>query len=306
VAEYLGFLIRRAFRIFPLFLFVLLASHLVAITIYPLSAGDHLTAHFHEYWVRRKGWPDIAREALLVIRIPANSVERYMPQDWTLTVELIVSSMIPFLTLLMKRRKWLGILAVPVLAKVPGLTTWVLEFGIGVILFHTMEQTGEYWRRMGIVARAGVVLLSLSLMSCFFHFGGYLSNSHLLFGLTADRLIVAAGCALAIPVILHSSTVQRILSAPLLERLGESCYGLYLFHFLLLIAFGDYALGGLLALGVAMPVAKLLLLAGLLVVTAALSIGFHYILEMPLNRWGKRLGRAVAGVNITNRISLLK
>lgn len=306
-ASYARFLVSRVFRIYPLYLFILLSSYLVATTVYPLSSGRYLTAHFQEFWNVRKSWMDLAREAILVVRIPDNSAARYIPQDWTLTVELLVSGFLPLLSLLMKKRAFLACVVILLLAKLPGLITYVLEFGIGILLFHFMEQIARYWRRMRPVLHWAIGGAALLAATCFFHFSEYLGPRHLLFGVIADRLLAAGGCALSFVVILNSARVQKILSWPWLVRLGEVCYGLYLFHMLLLIAGADYGMQ-LLVTRTALPrwADMVILLVVVLAATIGLSFIFFYLIERPLNRFGKQLGGLIGRRSISNRISFLK
>ena len=300
--SYARFLIGRIFRIYPLYLFILLVSHLLAVTVYPLSPGHFLTAHFHEYWNFRKTWADVCREALLVIRLPGNSVERYLPQDWTLTVELIASAFLPLLNWMMRRQIWLCCLLILLLARLPWLTTYILEFGLGVLLYYVMGPAVAWWRRSGAVGRWVVVLLALSLSTCCFSFSDYLGSGRSLFGVTPDRLLVAAGCCLWFVVLLSSPKVQRLLSHRWLVKCGEACYGLYLWHLLLLIAGADIGMQVLVD-HTSLPLwaDHLILLAAVMAMTVCLSLWSHILIERPLIRLGKRIGASAENLLLRTR-----
>jgi peptidoglycan/LPS O-acetylase OafA/YrhL len=302
-ASYVRFLTGRVFRIYPLYLFILLVSHLLAVTVYPLSSGHYLTAHFHEYWNFRKSWGDVSREALLVIRMPENSVDRYLPQDWTLTVELIASAILPLLNWMMRRQIWVCGLLILLLARLPWLTTYLLEFGLGVFLYYAMGPAVAWWKRSAAIWRWSVIVLALLFSSCLLSFSDYLGSGRSLLGVTPDRLLVAAGCCLCFVVLLSSPRVQRLLSHPWLVRCGEACYGLYLWHLLLLIVGADIGMQALVE-HTALPLwaDRSILLIAVLVMTICLSLWSHTLIERPLIRLGKKLGASAESLLLrTNR-----
>lgn len=289
-ADYVRFLITRAFRIYPLFLVILLVSHVLATTVYPISNGQYLTAHFHEFWNFHKSWGDVAREALLVIRIPGNSAERYMPQDWSLSVELIVSAFLPLLSWLMKKNAWFCCVLIFLLAKVPGLTTFVLEFGAGVFLYHFSDRIRVLWNRLNRVGHYMVAGLAVVCFTCVFHYSEYYGARDLFMSQRTDRLIVMGGCALVFIILLNSARLQKILSGRVWVRIGEVCYGIYLFHLLLLIVCGDFMVQFLSANSpFALGVDKMIVL--LVVETLSIGLAFlsFFLIERPMVRLGKRL-----------------
>ncbi|HEV2481817.1 MAG TPA: acyltransferase [Puia sp.] len=288
--DYARFLVSRAFRIYPLFLFVLLLSHILATTVYPISGGQYLTSHFHQFWNFHKSWGDVAREALLVVRIPGNDAERYMPQDWTLSVELIASAFLPLLSWLMKKNSWICCVLIFLLARIPGLSTFVLEFGAGVFLYHFADRIKVLWNRLNRAGHYAIVTLALVCYTCVFHFSDYLGNGDLFLSQRTDRLIVMAGCVLIFILLLNSARLQKILSGRVWVRIGEVCYGIYLFHLLLLIVCGDYLLQFLAAnTFFSLWVDKVIVL----LLVQALSIGLAFFsffaVERPMIRLGKRL-----------------
>jgi len=295
IRDYIGYLIRRICRIYPLYIFILLLSHLAYNTIYPMSSGRFLSDHFREFWkFPAKTWIDVLKEAVLIVRVPESSVGRYMPQDWTLAVELYASAVLPFLCLFMKKNSWLCCLGILLLARVPGLCTYILEFGIGVFLFNFMDRIHQLWNRTGAFIHAMVIGLAILLSTCFFQFSDYLGGRHILFRPTIDRLIVAGGCGLWFLVLLNHKWLQKLLSKRFFSILGEACYALYLFHLMLLILFVDYGYQ-LLTSTTSLPIwaVKLILLLVTMVSTIALSLLSYFTLERPAIRLGKRLNTAI-------------
>lgn len=89
-----------------------------------------------------------------------------------------------------------------------------------------------------------------------------------------DRLIVTGGCALVFIILLNSARLQKILSGRAWVRIGEVCYGIYLFHLLLLIVFGDFVVEFLTTNTPFSPgVAKMIVL----LVVEASSIGLAFV-----------------------------
>jgi hypothetical protein len=67
---YTRYLIERIFRIYPLFLFILAVSYILRSTVYPFSNGSYLSTHLLQLWNARKSAVEVAKEAILVIRVP--------------------------------------------------------------------------------------------------------------------------------------------------------------------------------------------------------------------------------------------
>ncbi len=132
---YARFLIERIFRIYPLFLFILAVSFILRSTVYPFSNGSYLSTHLLQFWNARKSVSELAKEAILVIRVPEDANDRFMPQDWTLTVELLFCPFIPFLSLLWRRGKWFFWPVVLIALKFLHFNTYLFEFATGVFIF---------------------------------------------------------------------------------------------------------------------------------------------------------------------------
>ncbi len=290
--SYVRFLIERGFRIYPLFLFVLLLSYILRETIYPLSGGSYLSGHFLTFWSNRKGLGALAKEALLVIRIPDEAADRLIPQDWTLTIELLVCPLLPFLALLWRRSRWLFWPLVLIALRFFHFSTWLFEFATGVFIFFMWKDVRRVWDRMSFILRLLVAVAGIVMYACCFHFSLLFTPDHALFSPGMDRFIVVAGCAAGLMIMLCSSRVQRILSYPFLVRIGRCCYSVYIVHLLLLICFAGYGmqvLHGRLAIPWRMSEAILLLLY--LAVTTGMSLLTYRFVEQPFNQWGKRVSR---------------
>jgi peptidoglycan/LPS O-acetylase OafA/YrhL len=293
VSKYVKYLIERGFRIYPLFLFILVVSWVLRRTIYPFSNGQWLSGHLLQYWGAKKDLAALGKEAILIVRIPDNANERLMPQDWTLTVELLVCPLVPLLALLLRKAKWLFWPLVIVMLWIFHFNTYLFEFATGVFIFFLWKDGKTVWGRVGTIVKLSAVVAAVLLYTVLFHFSPIFSLENMVFSPAIDRFMVVSGCALFFMIMISSARVQRWMSYPLLVRIGRSCYSLYLIHLLLLICFADYGMQVLHAWFAAAPfwLNGLILLLVYLFVTIALSFLTYRFVEKPFNQLGKKISR---------------
>jgi peptidoglycan/LPS O-acetylase OafA/YrhL len=289
---YTRYLIERIFRIYPLFLFILAVSYILRSTVYPFSNGSYLSSHLLQLWNARKSAAEVAKEAILVIRVPDDANDRFMPQDWTLTVELLVCPFIPFLSLLWRRGKWFFWPVVLIALKFLHFNTYLFEFATGVFIFFLWKDTRRVWARTPVLIRIVAGVAGVVLYSCLMNFSPLFSLDHMLFSPGVDRFIVVAGCAVFFMIMISSTKVQRVMSNPFLVKIGRSCYSLYLVHLLLLICFADPGMR-LLHEWFTAPfwLYGLILLVVYLAVTIGISFLTYRFVEKPFNQLGKRISR---------------
>jgi peptidoglycan/LPS O-acetylase OafA/YrhL len=290
--KYVKYLIERGFRIYPLFLFILLVSWILRNRFFPFSDGRTLSGHLLQYWGAKKDLGALAKEAILIVRIPENANERLMPQDWTLTVELLVCPLVPLLALLLRKAKWFFWPLVFVMLWLFHFNTYLFEFATGVFIFFLWKDGRSIWNRIGIVPKLLALVTAIFLYSCLFHFSPIFSLENMVFSPAIDRLMVVAGCALFFMIMISSARVQRWMSYPLLVKIGRSCYSLYLIHLLLLICFADWGMQLLAGYRVApFWLNGMILLLVYLLVTILLSFLTYRFVERPFNLLGKKISR---------------
>jgi peptidoglycan/LPS O-acetylase OafA/YrhL len=295
VSEYVKYLIERMFRIYPLFLFVLVLSFIFKNTVYPLSSGEFTTEHLQKIWSSKKDLSTFFKEAILFIRMPDNTDIRLIPQDWTLAVELLVCPLIPILSFLCRRYKWFYWPVVFLFLKLFHVNTYAFEFSVGVFIFHIWDNIEKVWLRINRVLKWVLAVIAVVLYTCFFKFCPLFESSRFLFRPGIDRFIVVSGCALFFAVIISSSTAKKIMSHHSLVKIGRVCYSIYLIHMLLLICFADVSMRILyLAFNFSFRMNILIEFLVFLFLTITISLGTYNLIERPCNKLGKIISKRVA------------
>ena len=290
--RYIRFLIERIFRIYPLFLFILIASFVLRHTINTASGGSYVTGHLRTFWQNDCDWELLIKQSILVIQIPAEANLRLIPQDWTLTVEIIVGALIPLMGLLLKKSKWVYWIAVIASIKILHFNTYIFEFAAGVFLFYQWPDITRTWNHLPKMIKAIALILAVAFYTCFLRFSSLFVAGNIVFTPGIDRLIVTIGCCIFFCIIISSLTIQRILSHTVLVKVGRVCYSIYLVHMLLLIAFGDQLLR-ILHNMVNMSQMGYLTIAFAIYMISTVSISFltFALIEKPFNKYGKLVGK---------------
>jgi peptidoglycan/LPS O-acetylase OafA/YrhL len=289
--SYLKFFIRRIFRIYPLFLIVLFISYLLRITIYPIPGTHYMSDHFMYFWSKIPRFTDVLKQGLLAIRIPDKPEYRLLPQDWTLTVEVLICPLVPLLNFLNGKIKLFSWLIVFADLKLFHMNTYLFEFAIGVNLFSYRRQIATIWNKTPLFLKSVCLVVAIPLYTCFFGYPNIFDSHSMIFSPAIDRLLVVAGCTLFFIFILNSVHIQQIFKHPLLVRIGKICYSLYVNHILLLICFSNIIMSALYQ--VIKGPKWLIILSFVLffqVLTLGMSMLTYRIIEKPFNVMGKKLG----------------
>src|SRR5262249_1902299 len=148
IGNYVRFVIERIFRIYPLFIFILFISFALKNSLSPLPGGSYVTQHIRSFWGRDYTLTDVWKQAILFIQIPKEANLRLIPQDWTLSVEIIAGAMIPFIALLLKKTKWFYWPIIVIAIKLLHVSTYIFEFAAGIFLFYNWEKIKSMWLNM--------------------------------------------------------------------------------------------------------------------------------------------------------------
>jgi peptidoglycan/LPS O-acetylase OafA/YrhL len=298
---YLTFLIRRIFRIYPLFLFVLFLSWFLKSSIFHVHTSGYGNNHLSVFWNNPTGISDLLKQGLLAIRIPENATLRLIPQDWTLSVEILICPFLPFLNFFKWKWQFQFWLLILVLIKVFHFNTFLFEFSVGVYLYKMRNVINRLWKKSNLLIKMVFLAFAICLYTCFFNFPQLFDSKFFSYSPAIDRLLVVTGCSLFFIYILNSEFLQKLLSHTIFVRIGKICYSLYVNHFFLLICFANPVLT-LLYRFIKGPdwLIIFLFIIFFQLLTALISLCTYRIIEKPFNIWGRQIGRKLFGF-ISNR-----
>src|SRR5438552_3885317 len=203
VINYFKFLIERIFRIYPLFIFILIISYISA----TYTTRTSFSGWVNNFWNNTYSINDLLQQTILFIRVPASPTERLIPQDWTLTVELIVCAVLPLLALIYRKQILVFLATLIAGIELNLLNTYTFEFGIGIFLFFNKEKIARLWKQIPRGIKWLVILIAISFYTGFFIFPSLFSSEVRLFHPAIDRLLVNAGCALFFCIIIGSLSI---------------------------------------------------------------------------------------------------
>jgi peptidoglycan/LPS O-acetylase OafA/YrhL len=276
--NYARYIIARVFRIWVPYL----AAVLLCVAVYHLRAWQLDTNPPSQAWLRER-WADpltlhtILQDCMLwKFQFPT-----LITPAWTLSVELIISLLIPAALLISERSSFWLIFVVIVLYRFMHTPIFVIHFAAGMLMAkHYSLEPGSARRR---VLFAIILLLSFPLYNIRFLI-------HQPFAVTEGSWIISGMGALGILwVAVRSQSAQRVLSVPVFAHLGRVSYGLYLLHSPVMICLTPRLLRITHRLG-----HNSNWLAGFVltvIVSWILAEVFYRLIEVPSIAAGKQLGR---------------
>ena len=99
VGNYVKFIALRIFRIYPAFILTLLITYVV---IHNLELGP--TTWLNQYWKTPQNFHSLVKQAVLIVRLPNDPLLRFIPQDWTLSIEIAISMFLPLLVYTFRKK----------------------------------------------------------------------------------------------------------------------------------------------------------------------------------------------------------
>lgn len=279
------YIVQRLFRIYPLFLVCLFISYIL--NTYMHWHGHYptlppVTEYAANLWSSDKTLWQVLQEAILIKRIPLHANSRLLPQDWTLTLEIIMSLFIPVLILLLRRSfLWFAVVTLLIFQY----DIYIMPFAAGVVLARFKDDlTASY---LAFNAHQKVLLL---LVATFFYFSG--CNLYPIFSesSTVSLTMQTLGASLMLVIVLNATSVKKILSFRPLAFLGKVSFGLYLTHFFVLIFLVPYFIHFLNNKGVVNTHLVLsLAFLFLVIVSVGVSTLLYFLIEVPFIKLGKEL-----------------
>ena len=247
----------------------------------PVDLQPPLGHHYLLFWSQANSPLDLLRQSLFMLH---QADKQFLPQDWSLGVELRGSLLIP-LFLLLARRSWAWVAAA-------GMALWLIRpdggyfytsFAVGVWV-ASLSATAQGLKSGWLFALLGFVLYQVRWASglC-----GTLSYA------TMERwvwLISSIGCGLIILGIMRSQALRTSLEHFAPVFLGKVSYSLFLLQMIVLLCVAPWLVAGLNHLGVRNPwlIQPVLLVALPAMVLALAALAERWI-EVPCIRLGKVL-----------------
>lgn len=225
--NYLSYLLKRIFRIYPVFIFVLIISFFSVNYLYNEDIIRNLsisTPWIKYFWNEKYSIFSTIKESILVIRLPQEPEKRLINQDWTLSIEVLVSLLVPvFITIVKKNKIWLVITALLLLRL--HTVNWIIEFIVGVYIASSFDDIKQRINSK-VSIFLFIILFVLISIRYLFSFSDFL-----------DLIIIKILSILLLLLILFSKGLQKFLSNNIIVFLGKISYSLYLIHFLVILIF---------------------------------------------------------------------
>ncbi|UYZ59646.1 acyltransferase family protein [Hymenobacter latericus] len=261
---------------------------LAALALYYLynHRADDLGLLVRQFVTNETHWVE---EALLI----RGKHDLYLPA-WTLEVEMVVSLLVPFLTLLLRNSRVLFVSLMAVILATGTISWAVLHFGLGMLLTYYFRDIEQYdiKKARWYPYRYGIYVLIFALYSIrhitrIYPLGDVANYWLGLFRLDLFHFTgLAAGAILAL--VINQPQLQRLLTIRPLLFLGRISYSLYLLHWLFVIFVMDRwdylasLIGGERRV-------YWILLAFVVVGTLVASTIFNILVERPAIRLGKKV-----------------
>lgn len=219
----------------------------------------------------------------------------YLP-SWTLTIELAMSFLIPFLILIIKQdKKYIKWLLIAVFLGQYVLSMFAIHFIIGIAiaaLFNFINsdafKNSFLYKFRNWILSICIVLFSLRQINNISPFGSFLIA---LMDFTKLDYFFFSGLASAyfIIVILRNKKAQNILNHKILQFYGKISYGIYLAHWVIVRFVYEYWDTLINYTGFGEKMQFIFLFVFFLASSTLLACAIYYWVELPFMKWGKRI-----------------
>jgi len=287
-----SFYLRRFTRIWIPWFAVFCLSIVVKRWLFSHPVGTHppLASNFLLLWSERNSPGDLMRQMVFILH---NAHRMYIPQDWSLGVELKGSLLIPLLVIVARARQaggrgwaWarMALLGLLFLWIKPDTGYYYASFAVGVAVASISARWKIPGHGMGYVL-LGYVLYQARWCSVAFLAAAALSDVE-----KWVWLVTTVGCGLIIYGVMKPSPLRNLLESPSLVFLGRVSYSLYLVQVILIVCLAPWCVYGLNRLGVESPaLIQPLLLLTLAACCLALSAVTQRWIEEPCIHLGRIL-----------------
>lgn len=285
--SFLQFSISRIFRIYPLFFTALLISYFSRNYIdTSFITIPKETAYSERLWSQVYTLKRFVLESLLIIRIPKDAGLRLLPQDWSLTIEILLSICVPFLALFCRWRSVTFIVFSIFALYFLRINQYFFEFILGVSLAYYTPILITKWSSINKFTKMLFLLTGIILYTSAYTFPSLLIRySDLLF-----FNITSWGSFIILTSVICSERLQRILNHSVLRFFGKISFGLYLFHYIIILAIVPFFIQYLNMAGLNdIPAIKILSFCFVIASTSILSYIMYYLVERTFIKVGRTI-----------------
>jgi peptidoglycan/LPS O-acetylase OafA/YrhL len=283
-----NFYIRRILRIFPLYYGVLLLFFLIAPSLQALQVQYHYyQSNQAMSWFHLQNWLYIFHQK------PGDYL--LLNHFWSLSMEEQFYLVWPFIILAVKDSRWVARIACIILAAciIGRFASW-LYYGNGYTNFHFQWMTrfdglcvgsliatwrlSSYEQAKKKLLTMAFVLLGTHLIAWVFAKTIFTSFPHFqFFGYSSIAAIF--GIIVYVAVEKRTAWSKALIENPVLKYMGKISYGLYVYHWLILVLLKIYGRDTLLSYGYTYHSSNVILSVAGLVIAIMLSIASYHLLE---------------------------
>jgi len=279
----LPFVIARWVRIYLPFLVALFIS----IGCLLIFGNDHslpdANIWFTNIWAEPLTLNSIAKQAALFVNIPFDPM---IPQSWTLSIELLASMLMPFLTLIASKTA-LGFIFFIILNLKK---RWFLfHFAAGILIAKYYSNLEKYSKQIPSLHRVVLFVISLYFYTWYFSRTEFYAEN--LAGVVYDHYwyIMGIGSAGIIVLTMGSTKLKNFFEWGPLTYLGRISYSIYLIHFIVLKTVSVAIFSAGIKYNIAQTTSFKIAAMSLTVISVILMAEIFYrFVEVPLIHLGRR------------------
>lgn len=237
--NFIQYSINRVFRIYPLFIVALILSFFIINSIdTSINTIPQETDYALKHWNKIYNLKKLLLESSLFYRIPVDPVQRLVPQDWTLSIEIIISMSIPFLAFLCKTKPKTFFLFSLYLLLILKVQIYFFEFILGIYLAYYTDKLKSLWNNLTKFIKISILIIGILLYTSDFIISKV--NNDILDFIFFN--ITAWGALVILIVSLCSKNMQLLLMKKPFIFMGKISFGIYLFHFIFIFGLVPFIL----------------------------------------------------------------
>lgn len=267
IPGYWKFIVSRFFRIYPAYLFTLILTFFVISNV-----NIRTSTWLDQYWGDNTNIISFLKQSVLIVRSPYEPIHRLIPHDWTLTIEISLSLILPVIAAYSRTYMPWMLIMIYLSIKFLGLDPFIFDFSIGVYMASNKDFLIKRWTSSRY--KIPMLIAAIFLITSDYIFPEWMRRM--------DVLLIhhkTWGLSIILIWILSSTKVQLLLDLKIFQYIGRISYSFYLLHLVVLLCMT-------ILLPSLNPFLFLLLL--ILIVVTVSTISF-FLIEKPFIRLGKKI-----------------